>query len=381
MANDKTFKVKNGLLAQRYLHNTGTKAATSTGYRLDLAVYDNISLYVNAQNPSPSDVFFKSDGLRMYMLGQSSPVEVNQYNLTTAWDISTANYNTRYAISQESSPTGLFIKPDDGTKMYVVGATNKTVYQYTLGIPWSVAGSVSYDSKSFSVNSQETDPKCLFFKPDGTKMYVGGTVSDNINEYNLSTAWDVSTASYSQAFSVSAQEANTTGLSFNDDGTKMYIVGSAGDEVNEFSLSTGWDVSTASYVRNFSVATESTVPEGIFFGNSGTKMYMVEGANDRIHQYTTTLYTETLDLSTGTYFSVTLSGVTEVVFTNPPASNLAAAFVVEINGDGSAITWPTSVKWHEATAPVATPTKEIYTFITTDGGITYYGRKAGEDMQ
>jgi sugar lactone lactonase YvrE len=91
----------------------------------------------------------------------------------------------------------------------------------------------------------------LFFKPDGTKMYVIGTVGDDVNEYDLSTAWDITTASYLQNFSVAAQEINPTSIFFKPDGTKMYVVGSVGDDVNEYDLSTAWDVSTASYLQNF----------------------------------------------------------------------------------------------------------------------------------
>ena len=53
----------------------------------------------------------------------------------------------------------------------------------------------SYDNKSFDVSGEETNPGSLFFKSDGTKMYVTGTAGDDVNEYALSTAWDVSTAS------------------------------------------------------------------------------------------------------------------------------------------------------------------------------------------
>ena len=72
---------------------------------------------------------------------------------------------------------------------------------------YNLAGA-SYDSVSFSVASQELGPSGLFFKPDGTKMYVIGFTGDNVNEYDLSTAWDVSSAPYVQNFSVSAQEAS-----------------------------------------------------------------------------------------------------------------------------------------------------------------------------
>jgi hypothetical protein len=92
--------------------------------------------------------------------------------------------------------------------------------------------------------------------------------------------------------------------------------------------------------------------------------------------------TQTLDLSTGHTFSITPTEATDVFFSNPPASGTATGFSVEVNNSagGYALTWPSSVKWHEGTTPTATATKELYTFITTDGGTTYYGKKAGENL-
>lgn len=87
-----------------------------------------------------------------------------------------------------------------------------------------------------------------------------------------------------------------------------------------------------------------------------------------------------VDLSKGTYFTKTISSPTTLTFSNPPASGVAIAFALEIIGNGSAITWPASVKWHEATAPTATATKELYTFITTNGGTTYYGKQAATEL-
>jgi len=47
----------------------------------------------------------------------------------------------------------------------------------------------------------------------------------------------------------------------------MFIVGIADDDVNEYTLSTAWDVSSASFVDSFSVASEEDSPSGIAFGN------------------------------------------------------------------------------------------------------------------
>jgi len=87
-----------------------------------------------------------------------------------------------------------------------------------------------------------------------------------------------------------------------------------------------------------------------------------------------------VNLSLGNHFTKTISGATTLTFSNPPASGLACSFTVEINGDGSAITWPASVKWPSGTAPTATATKELYAFITTDGGTTYYGKQAATEL-
>ena len=59
------------------------------------------------------------------------------------------------------------------------------------------------------------------------------------------------TTTFVDAFSVSAQENISQGLTFNSDGSKMYIVGGSGDDVNEYSLAQAYDVSTASFVDTF----------------------------------------------------------------------------------------------------------------------------------
>ena len=326
MANNKSFKIKNGLSATRYLQSAGADGAGSEGYNLAGASYDSVSFSVASQETAPRGLFFKPDGTKMYVCGNIGD-DVNEYDLSTAWDVSTASY-----------------------------------------------------LQNFSVATQEVDPSGLFFKPDGTKMYVIGYTGDDVNEYSLSTAWDVSTASYVQNFSVSAQDTTPLSLFFKSDGTKMYHIGNAGDDVNEYNLSTAWDISTASYVQNFSVSAQEITPTCIVFGLEGIKMYIVGLTSDTVFQYSTGSYTQTLDLSTGNTFSFTPSGATTVSFTNPPASGIAIGFAVEINGDGSAITWPDSVKWPSGTAPTATASKELYTFITVDGGTTYYGKLAGSNI-
>ena len=48
------------------------------------------------------------------------------------------------------------------------------------------------------------------------------------------------------SFDIKSQEQVPVGLAFNTDGTKMFVLGSSGNDVNEYTLTTGFDVSTAS---------------------------------------------------------------------------------------------------------------------------------------
>ncbi|GAJ03520.1 unnamed protein product [marine sediment metagenome] len=56
-----------------------------------------------------------------------------QYLLSTEWDISTATYieKSKYVGDEDTYPFGLSFKPD-GSKMYIMGYLNKTIYQYSL---------------------------------------------------------------------------------------------------------------------------------------------------------------------------------------------------------------------------------------------------------
>ena len=285
-----------------------------------------------------------------------------QYSLSTSWDISTASYDSVSFLltSQTTSVTSMHFKPD-GTKVYLASTTPDAVFQYSLSTAWDLS-TISYESKSFSVASQSTGPFGLFFKPDGTKMYVqSSTPTDVVLQYSLSTAWDVSTASYdSVTFDVSTQAPGPYGIDFKPDGTKMYVVDIVNEEaVFQYTLSTAWDLSTASYDSiSFTFSSQDISPRSAVFGDNGTKLYMGGLQNDSIYQYSTVGYTQTLDLSTGSYFSFTPSGATTLTFTNAPASGKAVGFAVEINGDGSAITWPSSVKWPSGVAPTATASKK-----------------------
>lgn len=372
MANNQDFILKNALEVGKDTKVTLGSVTTVgvVGYNLANASYDSVSFSIAAQDTTPRGLFFKPDGLKMYVAGDAAN-NINEYNLSTAWDVSSASYLQNFSVAtQDTRPTGVFFKPD-GLRMYVVGFTNDSVYEYTLSTAWNI--STASFVQSFSVAAQDTSPSGLFFKDDGTKMYVLGQTGAAINEYTLGTAWNISTASYAQNFSVAAQDTSPNSLVFKPDGTKVYITGAVGVDVNEYNLSTAWDISTTSFAQSFSVSGQEAAPLGLFFKDDGAKMYVV-GGSATIYQYSTlTSYNNDVSLSTGNYFAETLTGNTTYTFSNAGA---VQAFQMEITGASTyTITWPASVEWVAGAAPASPSVGEtdIYTFVTDDGGTSYIG--------
>lgn len=257
----------------------------STAWDLTTASFSQ-SFSIATQENNPKGLAFGNSGTKMYVSGQTGD-DVNEYSLSTAWDISTASYSTNFYVWNEApAVNNLQFKPD-GSAFYVVCSTRDAVSQFSLSTAWDLStASFTYPSTDyFSVLTQESSPAGIFFKPDGTKMYVMGFAGDDVNEYSLSTAWQIGTASYTTKFIVSAQENFPQSVFFKPDGTKMYVTGTTGDDVNEYSLSTAWDVSTASYVRVFYVGSQDSAPSALFFKDDGTKMYIAGTGNSRVYEY------------------------------------------------------------------------------------------------
>ena len=262
------------------------------------ASYDSVSLNVLSQDTEPAGLTFNSDGTKMFVVGYRND-NINEYTLSSAYDLSTASYSQAFSVnSQEAGPTGIAFNTD-GSKMFVSGASGDDVNEYTLSTGFDVSTASFVDS--FSVSAQDGFPSDLAFNTSGTKMFVLGLNNRNVNQYTLSTAFDVSTASYSQNFSVSSQDTAPYGLAFNADGTKMFVSGDATNSIYQYNLSTGFDVSTAVYNSTLSVSSQSTLPWGIAFSADSTKMFIVNYSGDSVLQYSMDF--SALELGTGSFAS------------------------------------------------------------------------------
>ena len=274
-------------LASLDIITSGTDAEIAPNTGITGWNYSGTSFSITAQETAPTGLFFSPDGLNMYVCGSTGD-DVNQYTLSTAWDVSTATFLGLFSVAaQDTTPSDIFFKPD-GLAMFVLGDTNNGVFQYTLSSAFDIS-TASYASKAFSVTSQETTPVGLWFKSDGTVMYVIGTAQDTVFQYNLGTAWDVSTASYASiSFSVQTQEGTPNQVNLSADGLTMWILGATGDDISQYALGTAWNVSTAVFENSFYIGFQDNNPQGLFIDSTAdNRVYIVGTTSDSVYQYNT----------------------------------------------------------------------------------------------
>ena len=332
---------------------TGYNVQASDGTRaVPSFSYASKTVSIASQDTTPEDIFFSSDGTKMYMIGNATD-SIYQYTLSTAWDVSTATYDSvsLSITSQDSSPSDFYFK-SDGYTLYIIGRTTDSIYQYTLSTAWDLS-TASYDSKSFSVATQASNPTGLYFKSDGTKVYIVGFTSNALFQYSLSTAWDISTASYdSVTFDISGQGVNPQGLAFTPDGTTFFIPEvSTGDFVSEYGLSTAWDLSTASYTGElFDYASEDGYGSGFYYKDNETA-YLLGRDSDAVFQYEAPEYptaspVTVTGLTNGTSYTFSVWAINAFGYSAPsdasgsvtPVSPFAAATAYFMGGSGSNVT-------------------------------------------
>ena len=185
-------------------------------------------------------------------------------------------------FGQDDFPTGLAFSAD-GTKMFVVGTLSTDVNEYVCGSAFDVSTCGFTDA--FDVSGQDTFPVGVAFSANGLKMFVVGDDGDDVNEYACGAAFDVSTCAFTDSFSVAAQDTSPTGVAFSADGLTMFVVGNAGVDVNEYACTSAFDVSTCAFTDSFSVAAQETDPTGVTFSADGLTMFVIGEDSDAVHEY------------------------------------------------------------------------------------------------
>ena len=242
-------------------------------------------------SPQLTGFVFNADGTKIITIGKEHD-KLDQWSCSTAYDITSSSLShdsVQFSVASQATHSECVRANNDGTKLYVVCSGTDKIYEYDLSTAYDIS-TASYNNVNFAV-TQDNNPRGIFFKSDGQTMYLAaGSTHDKIWQYSLSTAWDLSTISYANKVSptVYAQTGSwPQDVVFFSDGAKMVVLGQGNKALYQYNLTTAWDVSTASYASAyFSVNSQDTAPAGLTLHPADpAKLFVAGNVNGRIVQY------------------------------------------------------------------------------------------------
>jgi len=198
-----------------------------------------------------------------------------------AFDVTNFTFDT-FINAQDSRPRGIQWN-NDGSRLYEVARISAEFIEYTVSTPFEITTAIH--SSGDSISTQDSDPHGMAWNDDGSKLYEVGFNSLKIYEYTVSTPFDINTASHSSGDSISTQDSFPTGIAWNNDGTRLYEVGLNSLKIYEYTVSTPFDINTASHSSGDSISTQGN-PTGIAWNNDGTRLYEIAFSPAEIYQYT-----------------------------------------------------------------------------------------------
>lgn len=237
------------------------------------------------------------NGFKAFLIGSNNNDGVDEYTLGSAYNIGNMTFVNRKTGLGDASPQDLEVH-NNGQYVFVLGNNNTRLRRFTLTTAYAI-NTLSTDTsgtnqiQNFSIPNTNV-PTGFTFGGSGSdygkKLYVVDSVEDNLQEFALTNAFDISNG-VSLVRSIDINDAtkglvtSCTGVRFSADGTKVYLSdNAAGDDITRLNLATPWDISTTSYHEAFYVGAVDLSISGIDI--AGTEIYTVDTGSDTVRQYT-----------------------------------------------------------------------------------------------
>ena len=179
---------------------------------------------------------FKPDGTKMFAI--DSWFSIIQWDLSTPWDVTTAVDSGGFVLIRDNENND-FDFTEDGKKLFVLGSgasldgADDRIYELDLIDAFDITTASYVTRPNPSRHITENEPEGFSMRPDGTRMWVLGTVSrKGIYQYNLSPPFDIfSGGNPFESFSTALIESNTDApqapwslrFSGNPKGSKAYF--------------------------------------------------------------------------------------------------------------------------------------------------------------
>ncbi len=200
-------------------------------------------------------------------------------------NINTPIFNQEYIIQNDIAgyyATGFSIN-NDGTFILLVDYTTRILHGYTLSSPYDVSTMV-YQGAGTNLNGVDTQVQGCCMSRDGSVAYACGYNNGYAAIYKLpmSSNFDVTTMSYQGDYiDLSVSGAYIRDIQLSCCGRYFYYINDSSAKLYQFELSTEWDIMTATYLASASFPSV----QAFCMSARGDKLFVSNTGTEVIYQY------------------------------------------------------------------------------------------------
>ena len=172
---------------------------------------------------------FRPDGRRLY-IGQDATPNLSIVVLGTPWDLtSMGSTNTSSVVSDDVS--GLSLSPNGKYLFVAEYAGTDQVHRHVFNNNYNIFSLQAAD-QSFTYGGI----RGVRMHPDGIQMLLIGESADTLDLYDMTTPWDLTTATLTTSKSMRTWTGNPMDVDISADGKHLITVSYSGNEINYFTL-------------------------------------------------------------------------------------------------------------------------------------------------
>ena len=231
-------------------------------------------------------MFIRENGLDFYTTNSVGSGLIKQYSMSIGWDVTTVNFIRELDVNVDFSYcTGIEFKPD-GTMMFVIGGAGGSykLISYNLSTPWNI----STATKLHELSTQS--PSGIRISPNGLKLFfLDSNIPYELYQYNLSSAWNITTIDLNNSKIINLElltgETITLGFSFSSDGLKLFTTGQSNSKIYEFSLTAPYNIPGTSFINDFYVGSQVGNPSDVFLKPDNSSFIVCGGSTNKLFEY------------------------------------------------------------------------------------------------
>ncbi|HSH53124.1 MAG TPA: hypothetical protein VK982_15475 [Bacteroidales bacterium] len=171
---------------------------------------------------NPRGVYIRPDGAKMFVVSAAPDSKIYSYELSVPWDLSTMSlYDTYQLFNSSHNYAGIYVEPN-GYHFFIIDQTNSELLEFDMLTFWSLISPLNIKTISIQDGAIGID-----FNPDGSSFVITSNdtvpIYPRIYQYNLSTSWDIDTASVYTYWNIGYNRPLTE-LRFSKNGERLFFL-------------------------------------------------------------------------------------------------------------------------------------------------------------